>query len=394
MSNDLIAYLFWLLITLIIIVKIDKSIGLGKILSFIFLIIGLLFLYGGISNLQESRYQNQNYIETSCRVAQQIPEPVTQNTKGSTDGIYCPMLILSYAVNNKPLTSKVKLRCVSKETEQTAMLAVYGVGTEIPCWYDSQNIGTASVIRPETLQQALLSKALLIGILLLSWVGYRYWHPRTIVSPTVIQPKTPPITPIKAKNTQATPTLGVNEIFNTLGKQKDQNFSFKWVKSDSPQNKTTLPKLILGLLVTGLMCTAIIFLVIIPDWRANYSYQPTTCTILETQMNRSTSDNKVIYKPLLHVNYVINGSTYSSWAQISYNYSEQENQARAALNAYQVNYSYPCQYDPKNYSNVIMVKGHMNYWGIFALAFCILFGSLIIYGFIQDRRNDLEDENK
>ena len=135
----------------------------------------------------------------------------------------------------------------------------------------------------------------------------------------------------------------------------------------------------LSFLTGGGILLVLVLFFLIPDWRANERYVPTSCVVLDKKLDTETFPTaaprggngppKESYRPQVKVRYEVDGRKFEVWA---YNatrvYSEDKAAQQAVIDSFQVGSTRPCWYDPDSPDQAVLVRGHV--WG--AYAFLIL----------------------
>jgi hypothetical protein len=102
---------------------------------------------------------------------------------------------------------------------------------------------------------------------------------------------------------------------------------------------------------------------VLPEWRANHEFGETTCRVLGKQIGEKNSDEGLLYRPEVKIQYEVGGVEYRDWHyDVQGNYSNSREKAQAALDRFEL-YSagrktYPCWYDRANPSFAVLVRDY------------------------------------
>ena len=133
-------------------------------------------------------------------------------------------------------------------------------------------------------------------------------------------------------------------------------------------------------LLTGCGFLVLLMWTLLLDWRANNSYLPNSCVVLDKRLAVTTKELVVrvngeglnetetvpVYHPEIQIRYEVDGRKYEVWtydaiARLSTDRAAQQ----AIVDSFQVGATYPCWYDPSRPDRAILVRGHA--WGLYYL---------------------------
>ncbi|HEX4131578.1 MAG TPA: DUF3592 domain-containing protein [Pirellulales bacterium] len=112
-------------------------------------------------------------------------------------------------------------------------------------------------------------------------------------------------------------------------------------------------------LVLGCVSLAVILSQLtVPNWRANYSFEPTECTVLDTRVAESAGRGRVVYRPEVRIAYMIDGVDHRIWTYDNVAmFIHDEAWCRQAIAAFKPGERRTCWYDPQNPERAIVVRG-------------------------------------
>jgi hypothetical protein len=127
--------------------------------------------------------------------------------------------------------------------------------------------------------------------------------------------------------------------------------------------------LILGCVALGVL----IWILVIPEWRAAQYFVENTCVILDKRVVVNSDDEDSTYRTDFLIRYTVNDKQYEVW---TYKASRLASSGLArhegTLGQFQVGGQYPCWYDPDVPSTAVLVRGLG--WGVYiALLIPLLF---------------------
>ena len=105
---------------------------------------------------------------------------------------------------------------------------------------------------------------------------------------------------------------------------------------------------------------------LLPDWRANNRYLPTTCVVLDRRLGEDIAPadpegrgGGPVYHPEIEIQYEVDGREYVIWTYDAVHmYSPDKAGRQAIVNGFKVGARYPCWYDPDRPEKAILVRGH------------------------------------
>jgi hypothetical protein len=118
---------------------------------------------------------------------------------------------------------------------------------------------------------------------------------------------------------------------------------------------------------------------VLPEWRVNHEFVPTTCKVLDKRIAERQGEDGPLFRPEIKIEYEVGSETYRGWHydihhhEIGGGYSGGRENAQAVLNQF-ARYDraketrYPCWYDPGNPYVAVLVRGYR--WWIW-LAFTV-----------------------
>jgi len=112
---------------------------------------------------------------------------------------------------------------------------------------------------------------------------------------------------------------------------------------------------------------ALVAFLVIPVWRVNHQFVEHTCKVLDKRIGQKNSDDGILYRPEIRIEYQIDGKTYRTWVyDIRKGYSSGREEKQAILNRFTVFTAnnpkqYPCWYNPANPEVAVLVRGY-SWW--------------------------------
>lgn len=113
---------------------------------------------------------------------------------------------------------------------------------------------------------------------------------------------------------------------------------------------------------------ALVFSLVVPEWRANRHFAETLCEVLSTRVDAQTRDGQTQYRPLIQIRYAVDGrslerETYDAAGWFSTN----RDKALAVCQKFEPGHEYPCWFDPRFPENVVLVRGYSGWLYVFLL---------------------------
>ena len=133
----------------------------------------------------------------------------------------------------------------------------------------------------------------------------------------------------------------------------------------------------------------LMFGLIVPEWRTNNRYVPSSCVVLD---KRISHDNNAAAKggadyPEIKIRYEVDGRKHEVWAYKAVITLRQRPAAQAIVDSFQVGAIYPCWYDPDRPEKAVLVRGYS--WSAVVLLLVpvvfLLIGGSGVYGWWKSR---------
>ncbi len=106
---------------------------------------------------------------------------------------------------------------------------------------------------------------------------------------------------------------------------------------------------------------AILYELVIPDWRVNHEFLPHTCKVRDKRIAEKDGD----YLAEIQIEYQVGDRQYAPWAysieNLSGVYSSGKDDKQAILDRFAIGTEVPCWYDPANPERVVLVRG-LSWW--------------------------------
>jgi hypothetical protein len=133
-------------------------------------------------------------------------------------------------------------------------------------------------------------------------------------------------------------------------------------------------------LFTGCGFSVLLMWALLLDWRANYSYLPNSCVVLDRRLASTMKELVVrvndegisetkrvpVYRPEIQIRYEVDGRRYEIWTYDAIGEVSTDRLAQQAIvDSFQVGATSPCWYDPSRPETAILVRGHA--WGLYYL---------------------------
>jgi hypothetical protein len=141
------------------------------------------------------------------------------------------------------------------------------------------------------------------------------------------------------------------------------------------------------LIIGAIAFTAMLLLLIIPEWQVNHEFIEHKCKIVGKRLAETDGENGKLYKPEFQIEYTINGLTKTLWTySINNPYSSGREGKQAILTKFSVGDTVACWYNPVDPSQVVLVRGY-SWWIYLALfvpaAFIVIGAGGLIYNFLR-----------
>jgi hypothetical protein len=122
--------------------------------------------------------------------------------------------------------------------------------------------------------------------------------------------------------------------------------------------------------VVGL--AALVFGMVVPEWRVNHRFVEGHCVVLGKRLGQSQGEDGPVYRPEIHVRYDADGRPREAWTyDIHGSYTSDRAAQEAILNNFTVGREYPCWYDPRQPDRVVLVRGyHLGTYAILLVPLC------------------------
>lgn len=98
----------------------------------------------------------------------------------------------------------------------------------------------------------------------------------------------------------------------------------------------------------------------IPELRVNRDYVEHVCRVTDRRIDAIKHQDGPVYAPQFHLEYTINGKTYSPWAnyEITDVHTSDRSRSEAILRQFEIGKEYPCWYDPRDPTRVVLKRGY------------------------------------
>jgi hypothetical protein len=108
------------------------------------------------------------------------------------------------------------------------------------------------------------------------------------------------------------------------------------------------------------------FVHLIPEWRANRHFVPHTCEVVMTRVRQRDGESGPIYRPDVLIRYQVLGRQYEAWTYsiaefMDEGYTPAKEEQESALKPFEAGGEFPCWYDPADPSVAVLVRGWS--WG-------------------------------
>jgi hypothetical protein len=105
--------------------------------------------------------------------------------------------------------------------------------------------------------------------------------------------------------------------------------------------------------------SAMVGLLVWPEWRANRQFAEVTATVLGKRMGVAGDAKVSRFRPEINIVYEVGGQTYTARTyRITGLYSPNREQVQAELDQFQVGQQYPAWYDPMQPGRAVLVRGY------------------------------------
>jgi hypothetical protein len=122
------------------------------------------------------------------------------------------------------------------------------------------------------------------------------------------------------------------------------------------------------LIVGGIVLTAMISTLLIPEWQANHEFVEHRCKIVGKRLAEEEGKGGTLYKPEFQIEYSVNGTDYIRWTYTINNTSSSEREAKQAILAkFSVGDTVPCWFNPVDPRQVVLVRGYS--WWVYLVLF-------------------------
>lgn len=128
---------------------------------------------------------------------------------------------------------------------------------------------------------------------------------------------------------------------------------------------------------------AILWTMLIPEWRVNHEFAQTTCTVLAKRLGETDGDDGPLYRPEITIRYEVDGRLrVATTYDICRSYTSNRKSREAVLARFEIGKQYPCWYDPTNHNTAVVVRGY-SWWLwlvlVVPISFILLGGGGLLY---------------
>jgi hypothetical protein len=122
------------------------------------------------------------------------------------------------------------------------------------------------------------------------------------------------------------------------------------------------------LVIGGIVLTAMLTTLVIPEWQVNHEYVEHTCTIIGKRLAETEGKGGILYKPEFQIKYDVNGKSYTRWTySINNGFSSEKDSQQAILTKFSLGDSVPCWFNPVDPGQVVLERGYS--WWIYLVLF-------------------------
>ena len=130
------------------------------------------------------------------------------------------------------------------------------------------------------------------------------------------------------------------------------------------------------------------FTVVVPQWQANTEFVSHRCRVLDKRLGEKESDDGILYRPEIQVEYSINDEkfviwTYDIWVfDATGGYSDGKEDKEAILDEFEVGRLHQCWYDPEDPSRAVLVRSYRWWLGllfILPISFVLIGTARLVY---------------
>lgn len=122
---------------------------------------------------------------------------------------------------------------------------------------------------------------------------------------------------------------------------------------------------------------------VIPEWRANNEFRPTTCTVVRFRLSEQHWLGSTNYRPEFLIVYHVDEQPFQAWTYDIAQLSSGDREAKEAVrDKFQIGGEYTCWYDPANPSTAVLVRGYSwSAWSVLLvpIALVVLGGGGLAY---------------
>lgn len=311
----------------------------GLFASLFYLLLGLSIFTLSMHTYKQIWRTNHFYLQTICKIADKKSD--------------CGHYQVSYRIDNQDYISIAKTHPLKNTcAQQTSLAEAFITGQEYYCWYDPDNRNMVLLDRGHAVFSLIFmgfSFALMLWIIYRNFLGAK--------KPLVIE-KEKSKTYFTLDNGRKIPIEPIEEIVTTVA---------------GPMIRSSRFFASMGL-VAG-----IILLLSVPyqrfeNSRVNRSYIPTTCTVLNKQLEQ-TAD---YYQAMLFVRYPVQELQYIVWTPVVMHAGVKGAQEKL-LKRFEIGKSYPCWHDPRQPHTVMLAmreSRHGFLWVMIGLCL-VFFGGMV-----------------
>lgn len=128
--------------------------------------------------------------------------------------------------------------------------------------------------------------------------------------------------------------------------------------------------------------------VLIPEWRANNQFRPTTCRVVETRLQEKLDDEgRTVFRPDVRVRYEVEGESYDRWTYDATRiFTSNREQNLAILAGFKPEAEISCWYDPIDPEQVVLIRGYSWYAWLFLILpvpFIAIGGGGLVYAWLN-----------
>lgn len=128
--------------------------------------------------------------------------------------------------------------------------------------------------------------------------------------------------------------------------------------------------------------------VVVPQWQANTEFVSHQCRVLDKRIGEKESDDGILYRPEIQVEYFINDEKFVVWTYDIWTfdptggYSAGKEDKQRILDRFKIGLLHACWYDPEDPSRIVLVREYRWWLGllfILPVAFILIGSARLIY---------------